>query len=124
MELLVIAGNVGRDAVLRRTQNDEAVLSFSLAVDRGKRKDGTEIPAAWYDCSIWGKRGEALERHIVKGTKLTLQGRPTAREHEGKVYMGITVDNLTFMGKPQGGQREEQRDSYGSGLGIDDDIPF
>ena len=38
MEMLIIAGTVGKDAVLRRTQNDDAVLSFSVAVDQGRTR--------------------------------------------------------------------------------------
>ena len=140
MQILIIAGNVGKDAVLRRTQDGEPVLGFSLAVDNGKDKDGNARPATWFDCSIWGKRAEALEKHIVKGLKLTLSGRPIAREHDGKAYLGISVDNLTFQG---GGKGESKSDrsggDYGSASGgephrplaqpsfatdIDDDIPF
>lgn len=109
MQLLVIAGNVGKDAVLRTTQNGDKVLGFSLAVDNGKDK-----PATWYDCSIWGKRAESLERHITKGLKLSLSGRPSAREHDGKAYLGISVDNLTFMG---GGQQREERSGSGEAYG-------
>ena len=37
---MTIAGNVGKDAVLRRTGNGDSVLSFSVAVDQGKDKNG------------------------------------------------------------------------------------
>lgn len=110
MQVLIIAGNVGKDAVLRRTQDGEPVLGFSLAVDNGKDKEGNNRPSTWYDCAVWGKRGEGLAQHIVKGTKLTLSGRPTAREHDGKAYLGIAVDNLTFMG---GGDRDKPDRSGG-----------
>ena len=99
MQQLTIAGNVGKNAVLRRTPNGDAVLSFSLAVNNGKDKEST-----WFDCSVWGKRAESLESHITKGSKLVLTGRPTCRAHEGKAYIGINVDNLSFMG---GGSREQ-----------------
>lgn len=114
MQKLFIAGNVGKDAVLRRTQGGDAILSFSLAVDNGKDKQGNKRETTWYDCSIWGKRAESLERHITKGLKLTLIGRPTAREHQGKVYMGISVDDLTFMG---GGNNDNQGGNQGYGSG-------
>jgi single-strand DNA-binding protein len=106
MQVLIIAGNVGKDAVLRRTNSGDAVLGFSVAVDNGKDKQGNKRDSTWYDCSIWGKRAESLERHITKGTKLTLTGRPTAREHNGKAYLGISVNDLTFMGgSSSGGDR-------------------
>ena len=136
MQSLTIAGNVGKDAVLRRTQSGDPVLSFSLAVDNGKDKQGQKRDATWFDCSIWGKRAEALESHITKGSKLALRGRPTARAHEGKAYLGISVDDLTFMGGgSQGGQSDggygdqggygggNQSGGYG-GSDIDDEIPF
>jgi single-strand DNA-binding protein len=131
MQQLTIAGNVGKDAVLRRTGNGDPVLNFSLAVDNGKDRDGNKRDATWFDCAIWGKRAEALERHITKGSKLVLSGRPTARAHEGKVYLGINVDGLTFMGSPTGNR--DQGDSYGAPAGgapsggmpdMDDEVPF
>lgn len=115
MQVLIIAGNVGKDAVLRRTDSGDAVLGFSLAVDNGKDKNGNKRDSTWYDCSIWGKRAESLERHITKGTKLTLTGRPTAREHNGKAYLGLSVNELTFMGGSSGGG--DRGGDYGGGSG-------
>lgn len=139
MQLLIIAGNVGKDAVLRRAGEDD-VLNFSLAVSNGKDRDGNDRPATWYDCALWGKRASSLERHITKGTKLVLHGRPTGREHDGKVYLGITVDQLEFMGSAQrrdddgrDSRRDDRRDDrgrqsgggYGGGRSdMDDSIPF
>jgi len=131
MQILIIAGTVGKDAVLRNTQSD-TVLGFSLAVSNGKDANGNDRPATWYDCAIWGKRAASLERHITKGTRLTLQGRPTVRVHDGKAYQGITVDELTFGSKPAGDARDNdsrpaQRNDTGygaGGRGLEDDIPF
>jgi single-strand DNA-binding protein len=113
MQTLTIAGNCGKDAELRNTQGGDAVLSFSLAADNGKDRDGNKRPATWYDCSIWGKRATSLQNHISKGTKLVLMGRPTVRVHEGKAYLGISVDQLTFMG----GGSEQRQDDTGGGYG-------
>jgi single-strand DNA-binding protein len=131
MEMLIIAGTVGKDAVLRRTQNNDAVLSFSVAVDQGKDKNGNKRDTRWYDASLWGKRAESLQNYITKGTKLTLQGRPTAREHQGKVYMGIAVNDLTFMGgASQRDTSQHDQGGYQQPLGadyrgdIDEEIPF
>lgn len=132
MQTLILAGNVGRDAKLNHPQNGDPVLNFSIAVDNGKDRDGNSRAPTWYDCSLWGKRGEALEKHITKGTKLTVSGRPSVRVHEGKAYLGITIDQLTFMGSSsrseEQGQRQENssRGSGGApaGGGVDDDIPF
>jgi single-strand DNA-binding protein len=121
MQKLIIAGTTGKDAVLRRTGNGDAVLGFSLAVDNGKDKNGQKRETTWYDCSIWGKRAESLERHITKGTKLTLTGRPTVRAHEGKAYIGISVDDLTFQGGGDSGNGQSQ--GYDSGSTGNYDAP-
>ena len=131
MEQLTIAGTVQpADAVLRRTQSGDAVLSFKVVIDQGKDKDGNKRDGKWFDCSLWGKRAESLERYITKGTALVLTGRPTAREHNGKAYLGINVQELTFMGSFQrqdtGGAQSSG--NAGGGRPFDDldgdDVPF
>ena len=135
MQQLIIAGTVGRDAELRQTQGGDAVLGFSLAVDNGKDRDGNKRDATWYDCSLWGKRANSLQSHIRKGDKLTVTGRPGAREHNGKVYMQCSVNELTFQGGGQrrddtgGGYDRDQSSGYGAGgspMGGDmgEEIPF
>jgi len=139
VQTLIIAGNVGKDAELRNTQGGESVLNFTVAVSNGKDKDGNDRPATWFDCSLWGKRADSLQSYITKGCKLTVRGRPTARAHDGKAYLGLTVDDLTFMGST--GQRDDssQRQSgkakaadqsqrpggYGARDDLDqDEVPF
>jgi len=122
---LTIAGNVGRNAELRRTQNGDEVLGFSLAVDNGKDKNGNKRDTTWVKCSIWGKRASSLENYVRKGTKLVLTGRPGVDVYEGKGSLTLSVQELTFMG---GG---EQRDSGSGGYdqaprqdALNDEIPF
>ena len=121
MQVLSIAGNVGKDAVLRTTPGGDKVLGFSVAVSNGKDKDAT-----WYDCSVWGKRAESLESHIKKGGKLALSGRPTVRVHEGKPYLGLSVNELAFMGGGQARDEHDQRapTEQAPALDLNDDIPF
>lgn len=135
MQILTIAGNVGKDAELRRTQGGDPVLNFSLAVDNGKDRDGNKREPSWFDCAVWGKRAEALQSYIKKGDKLAVSGRPTARAHEGKAYLGINVNEVTFQGGSGGGSAPGQGgsdrgsaphdDGYGAGgRAMDDEIPF
>ena len=130
MQILMIAGNVGNVKEVREVGGDK-VLNFSLAVDNGKDKNGERRESTWYDCALWGKRAESLAPHITKGLKLALSGRPGARAHEGKAYLSLTVNELTFMGGGQergvpaesSAQREgEQKTNYTYDL--NDDIPF
>lgn len=136
MQVLMIAGNVGKDSELRQA-NGKDVLNFSVAVDNGKDSSGEKRAPTWFDCAIWGDRAAKLEPYIKKGTKMTLTGRPTTRAHDGKAYLGLTVNDFTFQGSSQqgeGGQRREERRDDGfsqqrasgprESYDLNDDIPF
>jgi single-strand DNA-binding protein len=127
MKAIVISGGIGKDAVLRRTQDGEAILGFSVAVDDGY---GDKKRTIWFDCSVWGKRGEKLADMLTKGTKVSVSGELSTREHEGKTYLTVRADGITIMG---GGERKErsadavkqrvtERNSYHEDLS--DDLPF
>lgn len=132
MKNITIAGRIGKAPELRRTQGGDPVLGFSVAVDDGY---GQNKSTFWFDCSVWGKRAEALEPHLAKGSAVTIAGDLGRREHDGKTYLTVRVSELTMQGggekadKPSG-QRQE-RSSYErddsrthGGRDMDDDIPF
>lgn len=128
MQTLIIAGNVGSVKEVRDAGGDR-VLNFSIAVDNGKDKHGEKREPTWFDCALWGKRADALAPHIAKGSKLCVSGRPSARAHEGKAYLGLTVSDLTFMSARQDGGSDARepapppRDSYELN-DYSSDIPF
>lgn len=131
MKNITIAGALGKDAVTRHTQGGDAVTSWTVAVED---RQGQEKSTIWFDCSMWGKRGETLAQYLTKGSKVTLAGDLGKREHEGKTYLTIRVDQLTLMGgKPQGdeggsygGRSDPARQAPASqGSAMDEDsIPF
>lgn len=124
MNSISIAGNVGKDAVTRTTQGGEKVTSFSVAVSETKDK------TTWFNCSFWGDRGEKVAPYITKGSKLAATGRVSAREHEGKAYLEVSVHHVTLMGSKADREGETPKTGiqgpqpqYGSGV-EDDEIPF
>lgn len=125
MQRLFIAGRIGKNAELRHTGNGDAILNFTVAVDNGKDK-----PATWYDAALWGKRGESVKDYMTKGKSITLIGRPTVRVHEGKAYLGISVDDFTFQSKATESERDDYHPQQSQDHGtsrrddLDDDIPF
>jgi single-strand DNA-binding protein len=125
MKSITIAGRTTRDAELRRTNDGTAVLAFSVAVDdRVSKEKGT----LFFDCSMFGNRATALEQHMVKGTAVTVSGDLGTREHGGKTYLQVRVNDVTLQGaKPQSSpartEREEPAGSYGA-PDLDDQIPF
>lgn len=103
MKQICIAGRTGKASELRRTQDGTPVLAFSVAVDDGWGQNKSTI---WFDCSLFGKRAESLSGHIGKGDALTVTGELGRREHAGKTYLTVRVNELAMQG---GGKPEEGR---------------
>ena len=114
-------GRLGKDAEVRQTQNS-TVAGFSVAVDVGY---GDRKQTFWFDCSIWGKRAESgLIDYLKKGQQVAISGDYSEREHEGKVYKQIRVDDLDLMGGKQqsaGGSGSNQPQQQPE---LEDDVPF
>jgi single-strand DNA-binding protein len=126
MKNITIAGGLGKDADLRTMQGGDKVLSFSVAVDD---RNGKEKTTLWFDCSLFGKRAEALSQYLTKGTRVCVCGDLGTREHNGKTYLTVRASEVTLLG---GGRRDDAqggapagRQSGGMpGNDMDQEIPF
>ncbi|WP_136685661.1 single-stranded DNA-binding protein [Falsirhodobacter xinxiangensis] len=110
MKSISIAGNIGKDAVTRSTQNGDKVTGWSVAVEE---RVGQEKRTLWFDVSLWGNRGEKLAQYLTKGTRVAVSGEFSTREHEGKTYLTIRANEVTLLGG--GEQRGERQDRDGGG---------
>lgn len=120
MKTITIAGRLGKSAELRRTQNGDPVLSFSVAVDDGY---GDRKSTMWFDVSVWGKRATALEPHLTKGMAVAVSGDLTRNAKDGKTYIGVRASEITMLG---GGDRQEKpaKEPEPTQPDLDDEIPF
>ena len=104
MNSITIAGQLGRDAEQRYLPNGDAVASFSVADSQGKDK-----PTIWWNCSIFGKRAEALTQYLTKGQSVTVVGNVAQREYNDKdgnkrTSMDVRVSEIAL----QGGKRDSE----------------
>lgn len=125
MKNIVVAGNVGKDAVIRTTQGGDKITGWSVAVEDGF---GQNKRTLWFDCSWFGGRGEKLAQYLTKGSKVTVSGDFSTREHDGKTYLQVRVNDVTLQGGKPEGQRDDrqhdQRAPAGRAADMDDEIPF
>lgn len=112
MKAITLLGNVGKTPESRTTQSGQKVTGFSLAVSDGF---GDNKRTLWFDCSCWGKRGEAIANNVGKGDKLCVTGDLSTREYEGKTYLTVNVNDFSFAGG--GGNRDNSGGNQGSGQG-------
>jgi len=124
MQILTVAGKLGRDSELRRTQGGDAVLSFTVAVDQRNGRDKT---TNWYRVSLWGKRGESLAQYLTKGASVTVVGEFGLSEYEGKPQLNIRASEIALQGgRQEGGQRAdglENVQTFSKPADLDDGFP-
>lgn len=115
---VVLVGRITRDAELRYTSSGTAICNFSIAVNRRMKKGDQWVDeASFFDLSLWEKQAESLQRYLLKGTQVAVQGelRQDRWEKDGQKFSKIQVfvNNLQLLGS-RGGAREEDRgsDSY------------
>jgi len=108
MKAITIAGRLTRDAELKTLNSGDQVANFAVAVDdrRGKDKD-----TLFFDCALFGKRGESLSQYLTKGSSVTVTGDFGTRQHDGKTYLTVNVSDVTL----QGGKQASGEDFRGGG---------
>jgi single-strand DNA-binding protein len=131
----IIVGRLTRDSELSYTNTGFALTKFSIAVNRRKKQGDQWIDEAnFFDCQVWGKRGEALANYLKKGTQVAIEGelRQERWEKDGvkRSKVSIEATNIQLLGgknqvESSPAQGNSNQNSYqGSGGGFVDDIPF
>lgn len=75
LNVVALTGRLTRDSELKYTNSGLAICAFSVAVNR-RRKQGDEWieEASFFDVTLFGRRGEAVQRYLTKGTLVAVQG--------------------------------------------------
>ncbi|MCH7746781.1 MAG: single-stranded DNA-binding protein [Acidobacteria bacterium] len=108
---VILVGNLGRDAEIRRTPGGVAVTTISVATTEvwtdkssGERKDRTE----WHRVVIWDKTAESLEKYLLKGRQVYVEGKLQTRKWQDrdgndKFTTEIRSDRIVLLGGRGGG---------------------
>ena len=137
---IFLAGRLTKDPELNYTNNNLAVCSFTLAVNRAFAKEGQQ-QADFIPITAWGKTAEFCSKYFVKGQKVIVIGRLQVRswdDNEGKKRWSteVVAEEVDFAdGKKSNTGNSNTNDSYepvqdsdtSNGLyplEEDDDLPF
>ncbi len=138
---VTLVGRLTRDVEMRYSQGGMAIASFSVAVNyRKKSGDNWVDEASFFDCKLFGRQAEAVQRFLTKGKQVGVNGelRQDRWEQDGqrRSKVEIICNNLQLLGGRDGGGGGGYEDggSFGSQAGsdappssassFDDDIPF
>ena len=124
MNKVILVGRLTRDPDIRYTQGDNAmcIARYTLAVDRRTRRTGNpeQQTADFIPCVAFGKTGEFVEKYLVKGTKVGVEGSIQTGSYTNrdgiKVYtMEVRVDSHEFMeGKKAAEGQSQNQNRNGS----------
>ena len=125
-----LLGNVGKDPEIRTSQSGTQVATFSLATQRKVKEN---ITTQWHNCVVFGKLAEIVQKYVVKGSKLYVDGTIDYSQYlsDGvtKYVTKIIVNELSLLSSKNDNQDNYQKpddstpvfDEYAP---FDDTIPF
>jgi len=100
MNLIVLKGRLTRDPELKSVNGkngETSVCKFSIAVDKtfGEGAD-------FFNCEIWGKRAEFVDKFFTKGKEILVSGSHESRKYlkdgEDKIAWDVKVQTAEFCG--------------------------
>lgn len=134
MNQVIISGRLTKDISLQYVSDSgTAVARFSVALDRGKDRNGNDRGTDFPNCVAFGKTAENLERYSGKGCRVLVAGRLQTGSYEKdgqKVYTtDVIADRVEFIDwKGKDGQNANNGSTGGVPEGFmavsDSDIPF
>lgn len=123
MNNVCLIGRLTRDPELRYTQSGQAVVRFTLAVDRRMSKQKkAELEANrgqtadFISCVAWNQTAELVANYMRKGSQLGVEGRIQTgsyqKEDNSTVYTtDVVVNSINFIGSAQ----QRNQDGFNQG---------
>ena len=104
-----LMGRLAHDPELRKTQNDTAVCSFSIACER----DGNGKETDFLDCTAWRQTAEFVSQYFMKGSMVVVVGRLQIRKYKdrdgnNRTAPEIMVDRVYFGESKKRNDAEER----------------
>ena len=127
MNTIHIIGNLGADPEIKESNGLKWAKFRVATTERWKSKDGQKQERTdWHTCVVNGGMANVVEKYLRKGAKVAVTGSQQHREHDGKYYAQIKVQNLEMLGGPQQSEPARQQQPTGAKNNIqnEDDLPF
>ncbi|MCM0665587.1 MULTISPECIES: single-stranded DNA-binding protein [Flavobacterium] len=81
-----LIGNVGNDPEIKTLESGRKLAHLTIATnevyrnDKGEKVEQTE----WHRITAWGKTAELIEKYVVKGKEIAVEGKLTHRSYDDK----------------------------------------
>lgn len=109
MKKIIITGNVGKDPELRADQNGNQFATFSVGVSVGTKQNPK---TDWVEVSCNGKLADIARNYVKKGTKILVEGFPTAnayinRENKPVASLRVFANTMELLSKREDGPADD-----------------
>lgn len=128
---VVLVGRLTRDAELKYIASGTAVGRFSLAVNATKKQGDKYIDeASFFDCVLFGKIAESVDRYLVKGKQVAVEGelhqKRWEQDGQSRSKVEVVVSNIQLLcGDNSKETQESARKRTNSDIRqFESDIPF
>ena len=115
---VVLVGRMTRDAELRYTPSNQAVATFTLAVNRNFKNQNGEREADFINVVIWRQQAENLANWAKKGALIDVTGRIQTRSYDNQQGQRVYVTEVvaeSFQLLESRTAREGQGGGYSAG---------
>ena len=89
-----LVGRLTRNPELKYTPSNQAVATFTLAVNRNFKNQNGEREADFINCVIWRQQAENLANWAKKGALIGITGRIQTRSYENQQGQRVYVTEV------------------------------
>lgn len=101
-----LIGRVGQDPEVKSLEDGKKVATVSIATndvyykDNGDKVEQTE----WHRVTAWGKTAEIIEKYVIKGKEIAIEGKLSHRSYEDKegnkkFVTDVVANEVLLLGK-------------------------
>jgi single-strand DNA-binding protein len=99
-----LIGNVGNNPEVRTLENGNKLAHITIATNESyKNEKGEKVEQTeWHRVTAWGKTAEIIEKYVVKGKEVAIEGKLSHRSYEDKngekkYITEVVVNEILFL---------------------------
>ena len=101
-----LIGHVGNDPEIKSFDGGKKLAKLNVATNESYKNDkGEKVEETqWHSLIAWGKTADIIEKYVVKGKEIGIEGKLTHRSYEDKngekrYVTEVVIDELLMLGK-------------------------
>jgi single-strand DNA-binding protein len=101
-----LIGHVGNDPEIKSFDGGKKLAKLSIATNESYKNDkGEKVEETqWHNLIAWGKTADIIEKYVIKGKEIAIEGKLTHKSYEDKsgekrYVTEVVIEELLMLGK-------------------------